>query len=144
MCSCSSAFDSIRPCAIIVVGVAGSMPVHGIGTAMFLIRVGDKDVVLRIFNCLLCHGEKGLNLLSMSQMIRNKHNSLTFGVHSGLQIMQNEQVLTIPLNEVDGLFEIAGRPISMKDKRLGSMPSYEFTLENDPVLYRDEENTHPD
>jgi hypothetical protein len=45
MCSCSKAFVSIRPCAIIVVGVAGSMPVHGIGTALFLVSVGDKQVI---------------------------------------------------------------------------------------------------
>jgi hypothetical protein len=122
-----------------VVGVAGSMPVHGIGTAMFLIRVGVKDVVLKIFNCLLCHGEEGFNLLSVSQMIRNKQNSLTFGAHSGLQIMQNGQVVNIPLNENDGLFEIVGRPINAKDKRLGSLLSYELTLESDPVLYREDD-----
>ncbi len=72
-------------------------------------------------------------------MMRNKQNSLTFGAHSGLQIMQNGQVVNIPLNEIDGLFEIVGRPINAKDKRLGSLLSYELTLESDPVLYREDD-----
>ena len=42
---------TLRPCAIIVVGVAGSMPVHGIGTAMFRVSIGDRDVILTVFNC---------------------------------------------------------------------------------------------
>ena len=107
MCSCSQAFISIRPCAIIVVGVAGSMPVHGIGTALFLVRVGAKQVIIKIFNCLLCHGEDGFNLLSVSQMLRNKQNSLTFSQgDSRLKIHQEKHDMQIPLTEVDGLYEI--------------------------------------
>ncbi len=37
MCSCVDAFLVIRSCAIIVVGVAGSIPIHGVGTACFLV-----------------------------------------------------------------------------------------------------------
>ena len=121
MCSCSKAFVSIRPCAIIVVGVAGSMPVHGIGTALFLIRVGDKQVIIKIFNCLLCHGEDGFNLLSVSQMLRNKQNSLTFSQgNSGLKIQHQKQQMIIPLKEVDGLYEILGCPVDTEDDRVGS------------------------
>ena len=66
MSSCSEAFITLRPCAIIVVGVAGSMPVHGIGTAMFRVSFGASEVILTVFNCLLCHGEdEGFNLLSV-------------------------------------------------------------------------------
>jgi hypothetical protein len=92
MSSCSEAFISLRPCAIIVVGVAGSMPVHGIGTALFLVKIGDKDVILRIFNCLLCHGEDGFHLLSVSQMLRTKLNSVTFAEgNSVIQIKSEGQ-----------------------------------------------------
>jgi hypothetical protein len=128
MCSCSKAFISIRPCAIIVVGVAGSMPVHGIGTALFLVRVGAKQVLIKIFNCLLCHGEDGFNLLSVSQMLRNKRNSLTFSQgNSGLEIQQEKQNMRIPLTEVDGLYEILGCPVDSDDGRLGSLRTYELT-----------------
>ena len=37
ICSCSDAFQNIRACAIVVIGVAGSLPIHGIGTASFLV-----------------------------------------------------------------------------------------------------------
>jgi hypothetical protein len=70
MCACSDAFHFIRPCAVMVVGVAGTMPVHGIGTAHFLIKLGDKEHVLLIHNCLFCHGEDCFNLLSVSQLLR--------------------------------------------------------------------------
>ena len=140
MCSCSKAFVFIRPCAIIVVGVAGSMPVHGIGTALFLIRVGDKQVIIKIFNCLLCHGEDGFNLLSVSQMLRNKQNSLTFSQgNSGVMIQQQKQQMIIPLTEVDGLYEIQGCPVDTEDDRVGSLRTYDLTLEQDPALYQDDD-----
>ena len=111
------------------------MTVHGIGTATFLVRVGDKDVVFRIFNCLLCHGEEGVNLLSVSQLIRNQQNTLIFNQgQSGLQITKHGQVTTIPFQEVDGLFEIIGHPVSAKDKRLGRLVSYELTLDKDRMM----------
>ncbi len=119
MSSCSEAFVSLRPCAIIVVDDAGSMPVHGIGTALFLVTVGDKDVILRIYNCLLCHGEDGFNLLSVSQMLRTKLNSVTFSEgNSAIQTTNDGKPQRIPLNENDGLYEIVGTPISVNDARL--------------------------
>ncbi len=79
MSSCSEAFVTLRPCAIIVVGVTGSMPVHGIGTTMFRVSLGASAVILTVFNCLLCHGEDGgFNLLGVSQILRTKTNSITF------------------------------------------------------------------
>ncbi len=65
MCACSEAFHTLRSCAILVVGVAGSMPVHGIGTACFILQHGDTEVILKVHNCLLCHGEDNYNLLSV-------------------------------------------------------------------------------
>ncbi len=31
-------FFSLRPCAILIVEVSGSLPVHGVGTANFLVN----------------------------------------------------------------------------------------------------------
>jgi hypothetical protein len=77
ICSCSDAFSSLCPCAILVVGVAGSMPVHGLGTARFVVHIGNKAVILSVTNCLLCHGES-FNLLSVSQMLRSTENAIVF------------------------------------------------------------------
>ena len=88
MSACSEAFHSLRPCAILVVGVAGSMPAHGIGTACFVATAGGKEYVIKIHNCLLCHGEDRFNLLSVSQTLRTKRNDITFSADgSRLQIM---------------------------------------------------------
>jgi hypothetical protein len=46
MSACSEAFLSLRPCAILVVGVAGSMPAHGIGPVSLLQQV-EKNTSLR-------------------------------------------------------------------------------------------------
>ena len=144
MSSCSEAFVSLRPCAIIVVGVAGSMPVHGIGTALFLVKMGDaKEVILRIFNCLLCHGEDGFNLLSVSQMLRTKLNSVTFSEgNSAIQTTKDDQTQQIPLKETDGLYEILGTPISANDPRLATIEQISLTLDDDKALFdKDEHHT---
>ncbi len=75
--SCSEAFCTIRPCAILVIGVAGTMPVHGMGTARFVTIINGKEHILSIHNFLLCHGET-FNLLSVSQMLRSTNNSIVF------------------------------------------------------------------
>jgi hypothetical protein len=78
MCACSEAFHTLRACAILVAGVAGSMPVHGIGTACFILQQGDTEVILRVHNCLLCHGEDSYNLLSVSQVLRTRKSAVIF------------------------------------------------------------------
>ena len=128
---------TLRACAVIVVGVTGSMPVHGIGTALFRIHLGDKDVVIRIFNCLLCHGEDGFNLLSVSQMLRQKGNSIAF-CEGASEISINRDGIDqhTPLNEVDGLYEILGSPVSVNDQQ--DLPHYDLTLDNDTALFDEE------
>ena len=69
MCACSEAFHTLRACAIIVVSVAGSMPAHGIGTACFIVTRNVKEHILKVHNCLFCHGEDSFNLFSVSQML---------------------------------------------------------------------------
>ncbi len=102
--SSSDAFSTLRPCAILVVGVAGSMPVHGMGTARFTARVGGKDVILHIHNCLFCHGETS-NLLSVSQMLRFTTSSIIFKEGASkiyLKQRESDHILSINLNEEEG------------------------------------------
>ena len=138
MSSCSEAFITLRPCAIIVVGVAGSMPVHGIGTAMFRVSFGDSDVILTVFNCLFCHGEdEGFNLLSVSQVLRTKTNSIQFCEgNSEIQIKKDGLEHRIPLRETDGLYELLGSPVSVNDR--SELSVFNLTLEDDPRLFEED------
>ncbi len=137
MCSCSNAFVTLRACAVIVVGVTGSMPVHGIGTAQFKVRLGDREVILRIYNCLLCHGEEGFNLISVSQMLRTKLNSINFtDGNSEIVIRKHGKVHKIPLNETEGLYELVGSPISVDHQQ--NLPRFDLTLESDAQLFEDD------
>ncbi len=102
--SCTAAFRSLRQCAILVVGVAGTMPVHGMGTARFLIRMGDTAVIVSIHNCLLCHGET-FNLLSVSQLLRSTNNAVVFEEGAPRIHLKNGTLdQTIKLKEEEGLF----------------------------------------
>jgi hypothetical protein len=50
----------LRPCAVLVVGVSGSLPIHGIGTANFIVRDSNgNERIWRIHNCLLSHRSDG-------------------------------------------------------------------------------------
>jgi hypothetical protein len=78
MCSCPDAFLSLRPCAIEVVGVSGSLPIFGIGTAIFIVTaLPDLPIVLLLHNCLLSQGSP-FNLLSVSQLQTSARNSEIF------------------------------------------------------------------
>ncbi len=49
--SCSTAFRALEPCQLEVVRVAGSLPIFGIGTAIFaLTLVGESEVLVRVHN----------------------------------------------------------------------------------------------
>ena len=104
MCACSEAFHSLRACAVIIVGVAGTMPAHGIGTACFLVKQNGKESIVKIHNCLLCHGEDQFNLISVSQMLRASTNSVTFREGaSRLEINEDENGKTsFKLKEHEG------------------------------------------
>jgi hypothetical protein len=90
MCACSEAFHTLRPCAILIVGVAGSMPAHGIGTACFLIQQGGKEHIVRIHSCLLYHGEDRFNLLSVSQVLRTRKNEVVFSADDSRLAIHDE------------------------------------------------------
>ncbi len=60
LCSCSDAFLNLRACAIQVIDISGSLPIFGVGTALFVIASAQgKEAVLLIHNCLLSEGGGG-------------------------------------------------------------------------------------
>jgi hypothetical protein len=132
MSSCSEAFIDLRPCAILVVGVAGTMPIHGIGTALFLLTLGDREVLLRIHNCLLCHGEDSFNLLSVSQMLQSGNISVLFKENkASIEVVQGGISTNLPLKAIDGLYELRVRPISLSDRRIHHLKRYDLTCDDD-------------
>ena len=112
--SCSTAFRALEPCQLEVVGVAGSLPIFGIGTAIFaLTLVGESEVLVRVHNCLCSFGE--FNLLSVSQMKTNQKTAidlslvspsirLYFAGNGGSRGEQPEHdFIDVPLEMDDGL-----------------------------------------
>jgi hypothetical protein len=119
-----------------VVGVAGSMPVHGMGTARFLVKHNGNEFILAIHNCLLCHGETTFNLLSVSQMLRSTDNSIIFkSGESKIKLQHNNKSQDIDLKEDEGLYGISMQPISISDKRNSYLPRFDVTPEHDPKLF---------
>jgi hypothetical protein len=134
MSSCSEAFIDLRPCAILVVGVAGTMPIHGIGTAVFELTIGATAFCVRLYNCLLCHGEEAFNLLSVSQMIRTGKVGVMFQENDAYIEIKDKKGGTpfkLPLTESDGLYEIKVQPISMNDSRIHHAKQLDLTCEKD-------------
>jgi hypothetical protein len=74
MCSCADAFSNLRSCAIVVVGVAGSLPIHSFGTASFIaVDSSGEQRIIRIHNCLLSQNlgeDDNFNLISVSQVLK--------------------------------------------------------------------------
>jgi hypothetical protein len=121
-----------------VVGVAGSMPVHGMGTAHFVFSMGGKEYVLLVHNCLFCHGEDCFNLISVSQMLRGGQNKVVFSQHESQILLQEDittSITSIPLREVEGLYEIQLAPLHLGDDRLRTLPRLHLTMEVDPRLW---------
>jgi hypothetical protein len=135
MCSCSEAFHSLRPCAVMVVGVAGSMPVHGIGTACFTIYIGGKAHILRIYNCMFCHGKDCYNLISVSQLLRTGQSEVVF---SQLDARIKVGDKCVPLEEQKGLYELRAYPLS-GDHQV-EIPYVNITMEDDPRLWEQDDS----
>ena len=110
-----------------VVGVAGSMPVHGIGTACFTITIDGKTHILRIYNCLFCHGEDCYNLISVSQVLRTGKSEVIFSQSDARIKVKDKCVL---LKEHEGLYELQVYPLS-GDHQLEA-PIIDITAEDDP------------
>ena len=92
MTSCSEAFSHLHACVVLIIGVGGSMPAHGVGTANFIGVTDGLEYIVTIHNCLLCHGEDGFNLLSVSQILRQPLNSVVFrSVSSHLETQSSDE-----------------------------------------------------
>ena len=121
------------------------MPAHGIGTACFVVRQGDKECIIRIHNCLLCHGEDKFNLLSVSQVLRTKKNEIIFSSdNSRLEIQDGNEIgakQIFGLKESEGLYEMTVSPLYVDDLRLGTLPCIDVTADDDPLLWREKELT---
>ena len=118
------------------------MPAHGIGTACFIVKYNGKEHVLKVHNCLYCHGEEVFNLISVSQMLRLKTNEITFTAGASriemVECKENKSdSMTIGLREADGLYELEVSPLFCDDERIGTLPSWNLTLENDPHLWKE-------
>ena len=138
MCSCVEAFSVIRPCAILVVGVSGSLPIHGIGTANFIVQDSTgKERIWKIHNCLLSHrsdGEEEFNLISISQILRTRNIEVSFGMDSSVITVKSKNQIgdfKFDICSEDGLYHINAEPISSNDWRFNNVVSVDFTLDND-------------
>ena len=134
MCSCVDAFLDIRSCAVIVVGVAGSIPIHGVGTACFLVADSmGSERILRIHNCLLCQrsdSEENFNLISVSQVLRTNRSSIVFNnAASTIAIKQGkkQQLHTFALSPEDGLYVLNVLPLNASDIRHSKLVSIDMT-----------------
>jgi hypothetical protein len=148
MCACSEAFHTLRSCVILIVGVAGTMPVHGIGTACFIVKQDEKEFIVRIHNCLLCHGEDRFNLLSVSQVLRTRKNAITFSADdSRLEVNDGgdgEMKHIFQLKENEGLYELKVSPLYPDDDRLGMLQCVDYTLDDDPQLWHKDKRKQDD
>ena len=142
MTSCSEAFLTLQACAVLIVGVGGSMPAHGVGTARFIGVSNGIEYVMQIHNCLLCHGEDGFNLLSVSQLLRDSANAIVFRSDASYLECQrsNESApIRFGLQENEGLYDLKLRPVYWDDRRI--MTNYlNLTLEDDNKLWGTEDN----
>ena len=137
MCSCDSAFIQMSPCEIEITGVAGSLQIYGIGTALFVARDDQgHEVILRIHNCLFSHGK--FNLISVSQLCGKPKNSVNLSIDSpALSLMSSGQKgrwVSIPLHLDDGLFAVRFDAIQVDDPRFVHLPKCDVTPGGDFVL----------
>jgi hypothetical protein len=128
LCFCPDAFLDVRPCAIEVVGVSGSLPVFGVGTAVFVVQSKtDRAVVVLIHNCLLCQGSS-FNLLSVSQFQFSPQHSVDFSTDTpSLTIRSSHGCVGIPLVLDDGLYSFVAEPIHPSDDRYRSCSRWDLT-----------------
>ena len=111
------------------------MPVHGIGTAHFIGVIHGIEYVVIIHNCLLCHGEDGFNLLSVSQILRQPQNSVVFRSNASHLEIGDVTPIRFDLHENEGLYEMKLSPLYMDDLRGTSAQHVEITLDQDSKLW---------
>jgi hypothetical protein len=128
LCSVGTAFSDLQPCRVEVAGVAGSLPIHGCGTASFVVRDHDgKSLIMTIPNCL--YGRCEFNLLSVSQFNQVPGNRVDFRLDSPAIILAPfpgtfRPSARVPLVLEDGLFALHLEPLGEGDFRFSSLPKY--------------------
>jgi hypothetical protein len=134
LCSCSDAFLNLRACAIQVVGISGSSPIFGVGTALFVITSGQgKEAVLLIHNCLLSEGG-AFNLVSVSQLQASGVNSVSFdrGTAS-IRLQSGTGIFYLPLELQAGLYNFQASPLHINDERYVTLPRHALTEKGEYV-----------
>jgi hypothetical protein len=113
------------------------------GTAYFIVTIDGMEHVMELHNCLLCHGEDGFNLLSVSQLLRAGRNEVCFSQDASRVVIKgNEGTSTsIDLKDNDGLYEIQVSPLCMGDNRKAHLPRLVVTPDNDVRLWARESQT---
>jgi hypothetical protein len=134
--SCSTAFLSLEPCHIEVIGVAGSLTIFRIGTAVFALALeGGMEILIRIHNCLYSFGE--FNLLSVSQMQTILSSVLDLTLQSpSIRLYSNDEndqnrehvkFVDIPLVIDDSLYALTMTPVSSDDPRHVTSQIFDIT-----------------
>ncbi len=128
LCCCPDAFVSLQACAIEVIGVSGSLPIRGVGTAAFAVydTAGAVATIL-IHNCLL--SQTGLfNLLSVSQLQASQLHFVDFSLLTPrLCLTSSSGDFDVPLLLSDGLYSLTVEPLSIADPRYSLNPRFELT-----------------
>jgi hypothetical protein len=132
LCCCEDAFVSLRACAIEVMGVSGSLPVYGVGTAAFLVRDGSGDTsLLLLHNCLLTKGGE-FNLISVSQMQMPGLHSVDFASDlPQLHLRSTAGLIHVPMQLTDGLYSVVLEPVSINDIRYLQFSQVDLTSKDD-------------
>ena len=130
LCSRDEAFLHMSPCEVEISGVAGSLQIYGIGTALFVVRDdSDNEVILRVNNCLFSQGE--FTLLSVSQLYGKLGNSVDLSLESpSLRLMSSgpkRRRINVPLYLDDGLFAARFETIQTNDPRYAHLPKCDVT-----------------
>jgi hypothetical protein len=120
----------MSPCQIEITGIAGSLRIYGIGTALFPGNDDSgKSFALRLHNCLFSRGQ--FNLLSVSQVCQKEGNSVDFSLASPDLMLQvngvKQRQVRFSLFLDDGLFGVRLEPLQLDDPRYGSLPKVEVT-----------------
>jgi hypothetical protein len=134
--SCSTAFMSLQPCHIEVIGIAGKLLIFGIGTAVFALKLLDgTEILVRIYNCLYSFGGE-FNLLSVSQIGTISQNTLDLALrapkirlHGSNTISGNDrkEFADLPLVLDDGLFALDLELVSSDDRRFLTSQIFDIT-----------------
>jgi hypothetical protein len=106
-----------------------------------------EEIVIRIHNCLLCEttsADDTFNLISVSQLLRSKRNSVQFqSQQSTITLSHPRRTSDVILNLVpdDGLYALDVRPMSPRDARKETYLSFDLTVNEE--LVRDNPTAQP-